>query len=152
MLFIFYGLLFYSYFVLPENVAIHFSLDGEPNSWMSKATYVISIGIFGAFASSLVIGSYYIIRNSSKDSINIPNREYWLAPERIQQTISDLMNYCILFSSVLLFIFIGIGFLVLNANQYVVVHSLPFKYGIVLLLLPLVILLWKFFRHFRITG
>jgi serine/threonine-protein kinase len=119
LLFIFYCLLFYSYLVLPENIAIHFSLNGEPNGWMSKTMHAIAFGSIGTFTSSLVIGSFYMIRHLPKDIINIPNRDYWLAPERFQHTMSDLMNYGIGFANVILLIFIGVGFLILEANKNV---------------------------------
>ena len=152
LLIIFYVLLIYTYFTVPENVAIHFSLGGDSNGWMSKLAYLITFGFLGTFTSLLTIRSFYKFRHSNKDTINIPNRDYWLAPERIQQTISDLMNYGIWFANVTLIIFIGVGFLILGANMHPNVHRFPFEYGIVLLLFPFAILLWKFFRHFKITA
>jgi serine/threonine-protein kinase len=152
LLLIFYALLVYTYFTVPENMAIHFSLGGDSNGWMSKIAYLITFGFLGTFAPLLTIRIFYKFRYSPKDTINIPNRDYWLAPERIQQTISDLMNYGIWFASVTLFIFIGIGFLILDANLHPNVHRFPFEYGIVLLLIPPAILSWKFIRHFKITA
>jgi len=152
LFFIFYGLLVYTYFILPENVAVHFSLGGDSNGWMSKVAYIITFGFMGTFSSLLVILSFYKFRSSTKNTINLPNRDYWLAPERFQQTIFDLMNFGIWFANVTLIIFIEAGFLILDANMHPDVHSIPFKYGIVLLLFPFAILLWKFFRHFKITA
>jgi hypothetical protein len=152
LLFIFYGLLVYTYFILPENVAVHFSLGGDSNGWMSKVTYIITFGFIGTVSSLLVILSFYKFRSSTKNTINLPNRDYWLAPERFQQTILDLMNFGIWFANVTLILFIGGGSLILDANMHSNVHSIPFKYGIVLLLFPFAILLWRFFRHFKITA
>jgi hypothetical protein len=152
LLLIFYGLLIYTYFTLPHNVAIHFSLGGESNGWMSKVSYIITFGFIGTLSSLLVMIPFYKFRSSTNDTINLPNRDYWLATERFQQTILDLMNFGIWFANVTLIIFIGAGFLILDANMHPNVHLIPFKYGIVLLLIPFVILLWKFFRHFKITA
>jgi hypothetical protein len=151
LLLVFYGFLYYSYIVLPENVAIHFSIDGEPNGWMSKIRYLVSFGLIGTVTPSFVIVLFYKIKFSDNNIVNIPNKEYWLSPERFQQTVSKLRNFGILFANVILFIFIGVEILIFDANKKIIIHSLPIKYGIVPLLLPVIFILWKFYRIFRIT-
>jgi uncharacterized membrane protein len=71
---------------MPEVVASHFDGLGEANDWSSRN------GFFGLYAAMvlLLVGVFiYVPRRSEKRSsfgMKLPNRDYWLAPERIQQT------------------------------------------------------------------
>ncbi|GAB4339098.1 MAG: DUF1648 domain-containing protein [Calditrichia bacterium] len=86
----------YYYSQLPDQVAIHFSFQGEPDSWAAKPAY---IGI--AFFLVLMIGggmgfSYWLIGHSGNDLINLPNKEYWLAPDLRDETIARIRTYVLL--------------------------------------------------------
>jgi uncharacterized membrane protein len=146
---IFLGLMLYSYFTLPVKVAIHFSGDGTPNGWMDKIYYVLSFGLLGILLPLFVIWIFHITPNLPKGLINLPNKEYWLAPEQFQQTKSDINVYGIWFANILLFILLSGGCIILDANMHSVVHSIPTQYTLWLILLPLIWFIWKFLRRFK---
>jgi uncharacterized membrane protein len=146
---IFLGLMLYSYFTLPDKVAIHFSGGGVPNGWMSKLNYVISFGLLGILIPLFIIWIFHITPNLPKGLINLPNKEYWLAPDQFQQTKSDINIYGIWFADFLLFDVFIAGCIILNANKQSVVHSIPIQYTLLPLVLPLLWFFWKFLRRFR---
>lgn len=74
---------------LPEKVASHFGAGGQPDGWMSKTNFVavtllIQVGIAG-----VMFGVGRLVNVLPISMVNIPNREYWLAEERREQTLSE---------------------------------------------------------------
>jgi Domain of unknown function (DUF1648) len=145
---IFGGLMIYSYFTLPDKVAIHFSSGGAPNDWEGRLTYVIFFGLLGTLSPLFVIWIFHITPNLPKGLIKIPNKEDWLGPDQIQKTKSDLNVYGIWLAIILLLIFIFGGWVIIDANKQLVVHSIPMYYIIVPPLLPIVWFIWKFIKRF----
>lgn len=76
----------YYYPRMPDVVASHFDGLGAANDWSSKD------GFFGLYAALLlmVVGIFILVPIWSEKRANfgmkIPHRDYWLAPERIEQT------------------------------------------------------------------
>lgn len=75
-----------AYSQLPSTMASHFAGDGTPNGWQPKET-------FFAFAAIIIlitaIPAFFVTRKICKlppDKINLPNKEYWLAPEHREET------------------------------------------------------------------
>ena len=90
---LFYGLItlaavqvIYYYPQMPEVVASHFDGRGVPNGWSSRNVF---FAIY-LFMLALLVGIFIFIPRWSERrigfSLKIPNRDYWLAPERLQQT------------------------------------------------------------------
>ena len=145
---VFWGLMIYSYFTLPDKVAIHFSSGGVPNGWAKRLIYVIFIGLLGTLTPLFVIWIFHITPNLPKRFINIPNKEDWLGPDQIQRTKSDLNVYGIWLAIILLLIFIFTEWQIINANKQSIVHTIPMYYIIVPLQLPIVWFIWKFIKRF----
>jgi len=116
LILVFFAQLGFYYSSLPETVATHFDGAGNPNGWMSKNGFVV----FEVFLLIFVVGQFMLIpRLVSKmpDSlINLPNKDYWLAPERRAETMKVIRNYFEWFSTVLLFLFIAVNQLVFYSN------------------------------------
>ncbi|HEY4978951.1 MAG TPA: DUF1648 domain-containing protein [Candidatus Acidoferrum sp.] len=81
---------------LPETMASHFAADGTPNGWQPKQVFFLLVSIIIAVTS---IPTFFLTRKISKrspDRINLPNKEYWLAPEHQEETwrfISTFMGW-----------------------------------------------------------
>jgi hypothetical protein len=70
------------YPLLPETVASHFDGAGRPNGWSSKPEF---FGLYIAIAALMSFVFFLfprMLRRFSPSLINIPNRGYWLTPER----------------------------------------------------------------------
>jgi uncharacterized membrane protein len=66
---------------LPERVATHFGAGGEPNGWMSRAGHVRFTLLFGLIVPAFVIAIFATMPRFGDRWMNIPNKDYWLAPE-----------------------------------------------------------------------
>jgi uncharacterized membrane protein len=68
---------------LPAVVASHFDAHGTPNGWQTKQAF------FGVFAGVTFIAAFFVflvpplIAIVPPQYVNLPNKNYWLAPERI---------------------------------------------------------------------
>jgi len=80
----------YYYSQLPDTVATHFGGSGRPNGWQSKQGFVAVYLGTTALMAAIFLSLPYIIWKVPKSMINLPNRDYWLAPERIEET----KEYC----------------------------------------------------------
>lgn len=75
---------------LPSRMASHFGPDGDANGWMSRTAFAVSyVGIVAAMAL-LYCGLAWGLPRLPTSMINLPRRDYWLAPERRQRTLEDL--------------------------------------------------------------
>ncbi len=73
---------------LPESVAIHFDANGQPDSWLDKDRATMLMMLLQIGLPWMMVGIAYGIRYLPTSTINIPNREYWLQPERRDATFS----------------------------------------------------------------
>ena len=71
---------------LPDRVACHFGLDGNADDWMGRVPYLLLIGAIPAVLAFLFALVSRRIRTAGASFVNIPRRDYWLAPERRDRT------------------------------------------------------------------
>lgn len=76
----------YRYHQLPAMMASHFNAQGVPDGWMPKEQFAaVYVGLFlfmGLGTAGLIAGIWFI----PVAMINLPRKQYWLAPEREQTT------------------------------------------------------------------
>lgn len=91
---------------LPEVVASHFNASGAPNGWQTKSAFFsVLIGV-SVLAAVIGFGIPRLIMLLPPEVINLPNKRYWLAPERRAETMNFLNGYfawfgCALFAVIL---------------------------------------------------
>lgn len=102
---------------LPDLVASHFGSSGTANGFMPRAIYiffmlafVIGLPVLLVFATSFAIGH-------PSARINLPNRDYWLAPERRDETILVLRAGIMWFGTLLVAFLCYAHWLVVLANE-----------------------------------
>ena len=101
---------------LPETVASHFNFSGHPDGWTSKNLFVwINLGAFVVVAA-VILGLSYFLPKMKDSTMNMPNKEYWLAPERRDVTLSHLTNRILWFGSATLLFLIGVMHLIFRVN------------------------------------
>ena len=94
------------YAQLPEVVASHFNARGVPNGWQTKSAFFsVLIGV-SVLAAVVGFGIPRLIMLLPPEYINLPNKGYWLAPERRADTMGFLNGYfawfgCALFAVIL---------------------------------------------------
>jgi len=136
---------------LPPVVASHFAVGGVANGFMPRATYlrfmvalVLCLPLLIALLASIT--SLLPVR-----FINLPNREYWLAPERQANSLAYLRNHGARFGVLLVVFLCFVHWLVVRANslspaQFPVSMFFP---GFAAFLVGLVIWLGALVVHFR---
>jgi uncharacterized membrane protein len=112
------GLLMMAYYFpqMPQRMASHFAADGHVNGWQSReAFFVLMIVVSSASAVVCFLAPRQIAAKANA-RINLPNREYWLAPERREATMRYISATMAWFGCGILFVLISGTFFALQAN------------------------------------
>lgn len=136
---------------LPPMVAAHFIAGGTANGFMPLAMYfgfTITVLVGLPLFIALLSGSITLLPSRF---INLPNREYWLAPEHQADTLLYLRKQGYRFGLLLILFLCFIHWLVVVANA----HSPPhfpeswFFIGLALFLISLAFWVGRFILYFR---
>ena len=113
---------------LAEPLATHFDGAGNPNGWMSRNGYVVFMIAFGIGLPLLIAGLIRVAPAWFPKRLRIPNRAYWLAPERREETLQFLNAHVAWLSTTMVLFVIAIHHLVLmaNASRPVRLPHMPF--------------------------
>lgn len=101
---------------LPERVASHFDGPGNANGFMPRDSYrwfMLAFGVGVPAVLTWIIAAVY----GSGARINIPHREWWLAPERREETVAWLVQHTHWFGCGLVVFLAYVHWLVVQANQ-----------------------------------
>jgi serine/threonine-protein kinase len=75
---------------LPDVLATHFNARGEPNAFMSRDGYRLFMAFMIVFVPFMIAGLPRLVGRHWPRLLNIPNREYWIAPERLSQALDSV--------------------------------------------------------------
>ena len=82
----------YYYPLLPEKVATHFGPSGRPDAWGGKMqffiVYLVTVGVMAA----IFLGLGLFLTKFPDDAFTLPNKDYWLAPERRRETLAYIFS------------------------------------------------------------
>ena len=101
---------------LPQRVATHFGAAGLPNGFMTRGTYLAFMaGVVAGMPTllSAIIGA--AIRRSPA-CINIPHRDYWLAPARREATVDYLLRHTARLAAGVALFALALHFVLIHAN------------------------------------
>ena len=104
------------YPLLPDSIAVHFGSSGEPNGWSDTTEFMMTYGASELFIVLLGVASGLLLRKTPPGLVNIPNRDYWLSPERRQETVAFLSNQVVWIEAITLAFLIAIAQLVFKEN------------------------------------
>jgi uncharacterized membrane protein len=77
----FVAAIIWSAYVLPDVVATHFGLGGEADAWSSRTAAVTFWTIIGAVVFIGMPLIVWLVTRGDGTGANIPDKEYWFAPE-----------------------------------------------------------------------
>lgn len=101
---------------LPARIASHFNAQGVADGWMTKSqfetTSIEGIFIVGLFVVLLPVIIWY----SPASIMNLPHREYWLAPERAKIARLMIIERMLWFLAATIMLVASIEHGVLKAN------------------------------------
>jgi serine/threonine-protein kinase len=147
---LFVGELAYSYRRLPPQVALHFDGLGRPKGWGSKQELLgWTIGGLAIMIAALS-PAIWITAFLPASLINLPNRDYWLAPERAVATRRGIIDRMGWFFFATLLLLLGVFRIALRANlqnppQAVIPYGYFVLYGL-FVVAWLGELLWHFYH------
>ncbi len=101
---------------LPDRVASHFGAGNLPNGWMTHDRYLAFIFAFAVLLPAIVVAGVGIVPFLSPRRINIPHREYWLAPERRAATLTTLASRACWLGTWIAVFLAGVHYAILEAN------------------------------------
>jgi uncharacterized membrane protein len=106
----------YYFPMMPDPLASHFGMGGTADTWSPKSVFFL----FEAIMFLLMVGVFIVMpwafQKFKVRKINLPNREYWLAPERIETVYEYFRESFAWFGVVNLVFLTGIMQLVFQAN------------------------------------
>lgn len=136
---------------LPEVVASHFVGSGAANGFMTRGSYESFMLLFVVVLPLVLVFIPTISLNNPKAGIRLPNKKYWLAPERRAETIEFLRQHMARFGSMLVLFLCYIHWLVVRANT-LVPPRMPSSWvigGIVVFVIGALIWTNMLLRHFQ---
>lgn len=102
---------------LPDTVASHFDSNGVPNRFMSNQSYLMLLLALVVLLPLFVAWLGRWLQQLPDELINLPHKQYWLAPERREQTLNYLTNWLQWSACGLVLFFCYLHWLVLDSQQ-----------------------------------
>lgn len=136
---------------LPPLVASHFGIGGAVDGFMSRNAYLGFMLIGVVAIPLLIVVPQRLVRTISPRLINVPNRDYWLAPQRIESTLDYLRNHAVWFAALLVGFICFVHWEVVQANMRRPVRLVaqPFFVGIVVYAASVLVWIGAMLTHFR---
>lgn len=121
------------------------------NGFMPRDFYIRFMIAFVIGLPTLMVFITGFALGSSKTRINLPNRDYWLAPERYAETITFLRAGLVWFGVLLITFLCYVHWLVVVANSVQPAHLSEGRFfgGLIAFFVSLLIWLKAFLGHFR---
>lgn len=101
---------------MPPLVATHFGGSGAPNGWQSQAAFFTTEAVMLGVAVLLAFGVSRLIGVLPVSMLNLQNKEFWLAPERHEQTLAFFKAQFAWFGCAFLAFLLVVNDLVYRAN------------------------------------
>lgn len=101
---------------MPERLATHFGLDGQADGWTSRSSFALTqVGIL-VLLPAVFVGLSFLIPRLPTALINVPNRDFWLAPERRAYTMETISRFLLVLGLLLMVFLAGLMHLIMRAN------------------------------------
>ncbi|MBS0663872.1 MAG: DUF1648 domain-containing protein [Verrucomicrobia bacterium] len=112
-----WGQAFWQHDRLPERVATHFNAAGQANGWMTRDQHLVwQIATFTVIGL-LFQGLVFLQARLPAEYVNLPHRDYWLAPEHRAATHAWLSGLLLVTGALLELFLVAIFHLVYLANR-----------------------------------
>jgi uncharacterized membrane protein len=138
---------------MPGVMATHFGASGSANGWQTKGQFFIVEIVMLAVCLLIGFGIPAIIAAAPPSLVNLPNKEFWLAPVRRDHTLAVFRIQMTWFACALLTFLIVVNQLVFNANQSVPRHLNGPQFTMALLAFLGFVAMWtiRLISHFSKT-
>ncbi len=104
--------------LLPTHVASHFDSAGVARGFMARSDYLLFMLAMTLGVPLLIAATTALLpRLVPVDKLRLPNRDYWLAPERRDATLAGLTTSGLGMASIVAAFLIALHLLVIAANR-----------------------------------
>ena len=107
----------YTSYYLPTSVATHFNINNQPDGWMRRNAYLLMILTLLISIPSAISVGISILSKKFSHLINLPNRDYWLAPPRLNDSLDFLAAHGHRLGRLVIVLMTGLHYVVLVANR-----------------------------------
>ncbi|MFT3663597.1 hypothetical protein [Piscinibacter sp.] len=101
---------------LPPVVASHFGADGAADGAMARGSYLVLMLLLVVGLPLLIGWLVPVVAGGEGRHLNIPNRAYWLAPERRAATLAFVYGHLRWFAAAVALFLAYVHLLVVRAN------------------------------------
>lgn len=107
-----------------QRIATHFDFHGRPDGWMTRSSYVGASILIGVGLPLLLAAIGYGVRflPVNRYIFKIPNRDFWLAPERRSEVYEYLFRFCLWVACLEAVFMLALHFLLVFANRQAPPH------------------------------
>ena len=102
---------------LPALVAAHFGTSGIATGFILHKTYLFATLFACIVLPVMIVVPISVALNDPNATIKVPNRDYWLAPERRARTVEFIRKQMMRFGAALLVFICYVHWLVVRANE-----------------------------------
>jgi len=92
------------YVDLPDRMAVHFDMAGNPNGWMGKqgfyVLWFITLGAVNVWPPLLPRFSRWMLEKINPKHLSLPNKEYWLSTPALRKQAGRIFDTTFLASIV----------------------------------------------------
>tara|TARA_R110002096_G_scaffold16106_23_gene55155 strand:+ start:36054 stop:36563 length:510 start_codon:yes stop_codon:yes gene_type:complete len=135
---------------LPKQVAVHFGAGGEPDRWSSPRELTLAISMVATLEFLTFTGIAWFLPRISQTHWNLPNKNYWLAPERAVGTTTRIGRDLLAMAFATLLLLGAVHWDVVQANQVRANQELAITIGAVVVYMFLLAgILVTMILHFR---
>jgi len=113
---IFFGCLSATLGELPAWMATHFDITGKADGWMDRKGYLEFICGMAIGLPLFMVGVTLLTARLGR-GLNIPNKEYWLAPERRADTVAIVLRFVIALGAMVVVLHACLHLLVVSSNR-----------------------------------
>lgn len=139
------------YASLPVMVASHFDASGRPDGWMHRSAFAWFSAVMLAIVCAVTFIAPLLVAKLPPSLVNLPNKDYWLAPERKAETVRRFCSHMEWFGVALLAFLAFVYALVFEANAAGRgLANGPFLIGLVAFVVVSVIWLVSLYRAFAL--
>jgi len=103
----------------PDHVASHFGWAGQADAWMTREGYLTWMLAFGVVFPVLVTAMVGLLPRAwpGLAFVNLPNRDYWFAPERRADSLAYLGRHACWLGCLIVLMIAGVHALILRAHE-----------------------------------
>jgi serine/threonine-protein kinase len=98
--------------LVPDPLASHFGFSGRPNGWTSHFRMIAGLTVLVLLFAAIFAGTYFFGGVPDR-LISLPNKTYWLAPERREATllyVSVWLRWFLVLTLAFLTLVVGLSF------------------------------------------